>query len=330
MWLASAACDWHLVAGAISLAAFRLRATSIEPGGGLSDFTFSDELLRGFRESADEPRPLVELVVPRKPIHDDLSALPADAVFVATRGTAAHLERLATGTRIEAVWASPVTPALLRILARLPRLRAVYLYNAGKIDLAPLGELTSVEHLLIAWAKQLSDVSWLERLPDLRTLYLEDMKRLDLETLPALPMLQALQIGGTTWSTLEASSLEPLTRLPALQYLALSNVRSLDGSLAPLHALTRLRELHLPNFFAVEECARLAAALPGTSGRILTPFYTEPKTNANGSYAFPCKQCGGPRLMLTGRPASILCPTCDAARIAKRVVRWETARAGFA
>ena len=256
--------------------------------------------------------------------------LPADAVFVATRGTAANLDRLATAACIEAVWASPVTSALLRILSRVPRLRAVYLYNAGKVDFTPLGELTSVEHLLIAWAKQLSDLSWLDRLPNLRTLYLEDMKRLDLDTLPALPKLQALQIGGTMWSTLEVPSLEPLARLPALQYLALSNMKPFDGSLAPLHTLSGLRELSLPNFFAVEECARLAAALPGTSGRVLTPFYMEPNTNANGAYAFPCKKCGGPRLMLTGRPASILCPTCDAARITKRVVRWETARAAFA
>lgn len=282
------------------------------------------------RESGDEPRPLHELIRPRRPIQDDLSALPADAIFVATRGTAANLERLAEATRIEVVWASPVTQALLDILTRLPRLRAVYLLNAGKVDFAPLGRLISVEHLLISWAKQLSDVSWLDQLPKLRTLYLEDMKRLDLDTLPALPKLQALQIGGTMWSRLDVRSLEPLARLPALQYLALSNMKPLDGSLTPLHALTALRELSLPNFFEVEECARLAAALPHTRGSVLTPFYMEPNTRSNGSYTFPCKRCGGPRLMLTGRPRSILCPACDATRIARRVARWEVARAGFA
>jgi hypothetical protein len=296
----------------------------------LSDFAFSDDLVRGLRESSVEPRPLLELVRPRRTIQDDLSTLPADAVFVATRGTAANLERLAEATSMEVVWATRITPALIGILARLPRVRALYLYDAGKVDFAPLGALSQVEHLMIAWAKHLTDVSWLDRLPKLRTLYLEDMKRLDLDTLPALPKLQALQIGGTMWSRLDVRSLEPLARLPALQYLALSNMKPLDGSLAPLHTLASLRELSLPNFFEVEECARLAAALPHTKGSVLTPFYMEANTRSDWSYTFPCKRCGGPRLMLTGRPRSILCPACDATRIARRVARWEVARAGSA
>jgi hypothetical protein len=189
-----------------------------------------------------------------------------------------------------------------------------------------LGDLTSLEHLLVRWANHLSDLSWLDRLPHLRTLYLEDMNRLDLDTLPELRTLEALHVGGGMWSTLKVSSLAPLTRLPALRHLTLSNVKPLDGSLVPLHALTELRQLSLPNFFAVEECARLAAALPHTRGRILGPIYTEPSTRAKGSPAFACARCGGPRVMLTGRPALLLCPSCDAARIAKRVARWEIAR----
>jgi len=295
-------------------------------GGVLGDFTFSDELADGLHAIAAEPRPLYELVVPRRPIHETLAALPADAVFVATRGTAAHLDRLATAPGLEVVWADPITPDLLRVLARVPRLRAVYVNKAAKVDLSPLGELTSVEHLLVSWANHLRDLSWLARLPRLRTLYLDSMKRLDLETLPTLSMLEALHVGGGMWSTLKVPSLMPLTRLPSLRHLTLSNVKPLDGSLGPLHQLTRLRELFLPNIFEIEECARLSVALPATSGRILTPFFSEPSTDADGSPVFGCARCGGPRLMLTGRPASLLCPTCDAVRIAKRVARWEAAR----
>lgn len=293
-----------------------------------SDFAFSDELIRGFQECARAPRPLRELVVPRRPIQDDLSALPTDAKFVATHGKATNTEYLAAARSLEAVWVSRPTSALLRTLTELPYLRAVYLCDVGEVDLAPLGELPSLEHLIVSGARKLADVSWLDRPPRLRTLYLENMKRLDLETLPPLPELRALQLGGTMWSTLVVASLDPLRRVPALQYLMLTNVRSRDGSLVPLRALTRLRELRLPNFFKVEECARLSAALPNTSGEILTPFYMKPNRKADGSYTFPCKRCGGPCLMLTGRPASLLCPACDATRIAMRVARWEVARAG--
>jgi hypothetical protein len=148
----------------------------------------------------------------------------------------------------------------------MSHLRAVYLCKAGKVDLSSLGELKSVEHVLVSWANHLSDLSWLSRLPRLRTLYLDDMKTLDLATLPELPRLEALHVGGGMTSALKLSSLGPLARLRNLRHLTLSNVRPRDGSLAPLHVLTGLRELFLPNFFEVEECARLAAALPETSG----------------------------------------------------------------
>ena len=256
--------------------------------------------------------------------------VPDEAEFVATRGSAKHLERLAILPRLEVVWAHTITPELLGVLARMSRLRAVYLCKAGKVDLSPLGELKSVEHVLVSWANHLSDLSWLSRLPRLRTLYLDDMKSLDLATLPELPGLEALHVGGGMTSALKLSSLGPLARLRNLRHLTLSNVRPRDGSLAPLHVLTGLRELFLPNFFEVEECARLAAALPETSGPVLTPFYTEPSRPAVGAPAFPCANCGGSRVMLTGRPGALLCPTCDAARIAKRVARWEAARSAFA
>jgi hypothetical protein len=294
------------------------------------DFALSDELVRGFQACAREPRPLLELVRERVEILDDLPVLPDDAKFAAVRGSSANLERLAVATNMEVLWVGRPTLALQRTLARLPRLRAIHLCDVGKVDLAPLGELVSLEHLLVSWAGHLIDISWLDRLPKLRTLYLENMKRLDLETLPELPKLEALQIGGTMWSALKVPGLGPLSRLPALRYLLLSNVRPLDGSLVPLHSLERLRELQLPNFFAVEECARLAAALPEARGAVLTPFFMQPNRRADGSYTFPCKRCGGPRLMLTGRPASLLCPTCDATRIARRVARWEVARSGSA
>lgn len=272
-------------------------------------------------------RPLFELTLAERPLSENLATVPDDAEYVATDGHARGLARLRELPELVAVWATAVTPALVRTLAELPSLRILSLYQIGKTDLEPLAALASVEHLLISWAPHLVDLSWLARLPKLRTLYLNDLRRADLETLPGLPALQALHVGGGMWSALKVPSFAPLRRTPNLRYLYLSNVRPVDGSLEPLAALRNLRELFAPNYFAVEECARLSARLPGVDGPILHPIFSEASLDADGRPLFPCGTCGGPRLMLTGRPAAVLCPRCDAVRIAKRISRWEIARA---
>jgi hypothetical protein len=75
------------------------------------------------------------------------------------------------------------------------------------------------------------------------------------------------------------------------------------------------------------ECARLAARLPDVEGSILRPIWQKPMRDARGAPLFACARCGAPRLMLTGKPALVLCPDCDQAKIAKRVGAWEIARA---
>lgn len=306
-----------------------LRLSSIRTSK-LSDFTLTERHRSGLRAADAGERPPFELTTAGRPLCEDLAALPEDAEYVATRGKAKGLARLSVAPDLVALWATGVTPALVRSLSAARRLRALSLYEIGKTDLDPVGDVASVEHLLISWAPHLVDLSWLARLPKLRTLYLGDLKRADIETLPQLPALQALYIGGGMWSTLKVASFAPLRRAPNVRYLHLSNVKPLDGSLEPLAELRSLRELVAPNFFEVEECARLSAALPDVEGLILRPIFSEASFDADGQPLFPCEHCGGPRLTLTGRPAAQLCPRCDAARIAKRVRRWEVARASAA
>ena len=292
----------------------------------MSAFALYPRLAANLQAASEQGSQLYALVVPDAPILGDLSGLPADATFVATHGTAAHLDRLSAAHSLIAIWANPASDDLIRNLAGLPRLRAVCLTHVKRIDVSPLAASPSLEHLLLIWAPALTDVSFLARIPTLRTLYLDSVGRLDLDTLPPLPRLTALHIGGGMWSTLKVASLKPLARLSSLAYLTLSNARPLDGSLAPLAGLRQLRELRLPNFFSVEECARLAAALPDTTGNILRPIFIEPSADGQSNGLLPCVACGRSRAMMTGRPAATLCPTCDAGRIAKRVARWEMAR----
>ena len=161
---------------------------------------------------------------------------------------------------------------------------------------------------MLSWAPQLVDLSFLQDLPALRTIYLEDMKRVDLTTLPSLPEVTGFHLGGGMWSTLKIQSLEPLTRLPRLRYLCLSNVRPVDAQLRSLSELRELRDLYLPNFFELEEVARLAGALPNVVSDTLTPVFARWQGDLPASAPYRCVRCGGTREMMTGKPASLLCP----------------------
>lgn len=292
-----------------------------------SDFLPSPELSDGLTRPASDGRPLYELVVPRRPIVEDVSFVPSDAEFLATRGTAKALPRIAALERLVALWANPASPELLRACAGAPRLQALYVCHFKKLGEVQLAGAPALEHLMLSWAPQLVDLSFLRELSTVRTLYLEDMKRVDLETLPELPHLTGLHLGGGMWNTPKVESLVPLTRLPALWYLRLSNVRPPGGSLRPLTELSQLHELYLPNFFEVEEVARLSAALPGITSNTLTPFFAPFDGTLPSSSPYVCETCGGGRQMMTGRPAVLLCPKCDAVKLQKRIERWEKAQA---
>ncbi|MGH7625946.1 MAG: hypothetical protein ACREOJ_11615 [Gemmatimonadaceae bacterium] len=230
------------------------------------DFAPSASLAAALARSPDDGRPLHELVVPRCQIIDDLGDVPSTATYLATRGTAKEISRVGQLSRLEALWANPASLALFEACARAPSLRAIYVCHFKRLADVPLDGAPALEHLMLSWAPRLVDLSFLRNLPALRTIYLEDMTRVDLSTLPDLPNVTGLQLGGGMWSTLKVDSLEPLTRLPRLRHLRLSNIRPTDGVLRP-------------------------------------------------------------RQMMTGRPNSLLCPTCDASRYRRRIARWEVARA---
>jgi hypothetical protein len=290
------------------------------------DYQPSPELALGLARPSSEGRPLYELVVPRRPICEDLSTVPANAAFLATRGTADSIARLGELAHLEALWANPATHRLFEACARAPALRAIYVTHFKSLDVVELAGANRLEYLMLNWAPRLVDLSFVRDLPALRVLYLNDMKRIDLSTFPELPSLRGLFVGGTMWGTLKVESLAPLARFPGLRYLGLSNARPIDGSLKPLAQLTSLRELELPNFFEVGECARLSAALPHTKSSALTPFFTDYRERGAKSSVFRCGNCGDGKVMMTGKPAVLLCHSCDDAKITQRVLRWEEAR----
>lgn len=164
------------------------------------DFSVYPALAEGLSRSSEDGRRLTELLVRKRPIVDDLSVVPDDAEFVATRGDARGIDRLAELENLVAVWASPASISLFQACAKASGLRALYAGSFDKLAEVPLAGATSLEHLMLHYANRLVDLSFLRDLPALRTLELADMNRLDLNTLPELPQVIGLMLAGGMWS----------------------------------------------------------------------------------------------------------------------------------
>lgn len=111
---------------------------------------------------------------------EDLREIPEQAKYLALRGKARNLPRLRLMHELEVLWASGITQQLVAELPALPKLRALNLYQVGRTDLSPVGQLREVQHLLIGWANHLVDLSWLAHLPRLQTLAIDGANRLGL------------------------------------------------------------------------------------------------------------------------------------------------------
>src|SRR5438874_4932783 len=89
--------------------------------------------------SLTEGRPLRELgPTKNKLIVADMNDVPDDAEYIATKGSAKNLERLAELNQLEAIWITQPTSEFFRACARVPRLRALYACYFKKLDAVEL------------------------------------------------------------------------------------------------------------------------------------------------------------------------------------------------
>jgi hypothetical protein len=98
----------------------------------------------------------------------------------------------------------------------------------------------------------------------LQWLGLEGVKRISsLEPVGALTGLEGLEVEGSMWTTQKVDTLGPLGKLTGLKYLSIANLRSRDGTLAPLFALRRLETFDAAMWWPVEELEELRRRNPG-------------------------------------------------------------------
>jgi len=218
-----------------------------------------------------------------------------------------------------------LTGSELSELAALPGLGFLEL-SGLEIDLSPLGASGSLEHLHLDNPARLDGLDRLNHLTSFGLYYLPRIHVLD--PIGELDSLESLVI--STPPSYDASrkchrvqSLAPLARLARLQRLILRGILPERDGLRPLESLGALRTLEVTHVFdfTVQEYARLARALPNTSGHCLVPFF-------EASWAGTCRRCGGNKVALTAPPPRTprtLCPTCQRERLDAHVERWNTA-----
>jgi hypothetical protein len=212
---------------------------------------------------------------------------------------------------------------VIECVGHLGGLRSLSLSVAKGANLTPVGRLQGLEHLSLDGAS-IASLAPLAALHQLKTLAINDLGKLaNIQELRALRQLRWLLISGGMWTKYRLPTLRPLASLTQLECFVLISTHVQDGSLEPLAGLSRLHHVGLPNYFAIAEFARLAAALPTTVGAFRSPWFMEPRSADEVNYA-ACKTCHRyTRGMTIGSPTKRLCPHCHADRIAKHIAGWE-------
>lgn len=246
--------------------------------------------------------------------------IPPDARYAKLIGTAKDVDRLGALQGLEVLSLRWANDASLAAVARLPRLRILEIHGIRGANLDALADHPALEMLFVHEAARLRNADAVATIPGLHTLSIDLSGIKSAAPLAGLKTIESLRVTATP-SYLP--DYQPLSALTSLRHLHVA-VRNQDKSLAPLHGLTALQSIQLPDSFTVEELAALAAALPATRGLPDSAVFT----TALSQQLSRCRKCGGRDVVLTtGSPVRELCRACDDAAIRKHALRWEMALA---
>jgi hypothetical protein len=233
-------------------------------------------------------------------------------------------EALPTFRNLRYVWfQSKVTQNLFEAACKLPQLEGLYVKWSAIEDLAPLVAASELQNLHLGSSVRVKAIEPLTELKRLVRLDLDNLKEIrNLTPIGKLTGLVALGFTGAEFKRNTVESLEPLGNLHALRWLHIGSLRTDDHSLRPLARLKALEYLAIGNVFSVDEFAWLSVQLPNTACSWLQPYQRFHNS------LFPCPKCKQNwRVMPSGQGAKLLCPTCDAERLAEHVRLFERLRA---
>ncbi len=136
----------------------------------------------------------------------------------------------------------------------MPQLEDLWIKWSGITNIAALQSLAALRYLRPGNSTGLRSIDSLAEMTQLKWLGLENLKRIrTIEAVGTLTQLEGLILEGSMWNAWKVRSLTPLSSLTNLRFLSLANLRSDDGTLAPLFNLTGLETLILPTWWNHEE-----------------------------------------------------------------------------
>jgi len=228
--------------------------------------------------------------------------------------TLKHLKRLQ-------LWAQ-VTQPVVDAACELQQLEVFHIKWSNIQDLSAISKLHNLQALSIGSSTRVKSIEPLSVLQSLTLLELENFKSIsDFSPLTKLKALKSLAVTGSMWSRQAIENLDPFASMTWLSSLTIDT--SSVSSLKPLGCLTGLRELGLGGRLPFEEYAWLSAKLPNTECRWFKPFL-----ELAGIGYSACPSCHEDSMvMLTGKGKKVLCKHCDAAKVAKHVDLFNSARA---
>jgi hypothetical protein len=180
------------------------------------------------------------------------------------------------------------------------------LYHITLGDLDGIESLTATRTLELEWATKIETVSPVFQMRELEVLSIYDFPKVkNLNGIEELAKLKELNLSGSRGALtpkLCIESIAPVSKIPHLTSLSLTNATLEDDDVTILAKCTQLRHLKLSNQFDRSQVAYLA--------KHLNEQLVEPLTSHIGSN-IKCKTCNGNQSMFIGRRMPMLCQACN-------------------
>lgn len=231
--------------------------------------------------------------------------------------------KLLNELNIEKLWLIGAKEKDIEQIFSLHQPKYVSLYQFLAKDLSCLENLNKCETLITEWNTKATELWNIESNPNLKKLAIRDYSKIsDLSALEKANKIKSLSLDGGIDKKLKVDSLKPLSKLPQLEYLRLTNIKVGDESLEPIANLRNLKILELSNQFPTKEYANLAVKLTKTECSMFRPYHEVEIKDENGNLVYD--------RMIIGKRKPFLLSTKDKTRIEKYEKEFEKLKNNYA
>lgn len=186
------------------------------------------------------------------------------------------------------------------------RASTLRLYHITLSDLDGIETLTATKTLELEWATKIETLLPVFQMRELESLSIYDFPKVkNLDGIEELSKLRELNLSGSRGALtpkLSIQSIAPVSKIPNLTSLSLTNAVLEDDDITKLARCSQLRHLKLSNQFDRAQVAYLAKHL---NEQLVEPLSSHIASNIK------CKTCNGNQTMLIGRRMPMLCQACN-------------------